>query len=335
MSNIFAAITAQSLRNCGEEPVCAHIGDAEMCTVKRHPTYRELRNQIRLGRTKTKSNLRTWESIVTLAKEGEEKEREKWLLIALDLIASNLDGWACDLAGAWHYEVSDIKSAIVEGLLQEWDGVPVGETSDKLLDAMMKHAFACARALVKFPSKETCAGDVSYWTPEISYPAESAVPASSIIDSGSVRDPDADERIRGERVGALLYRMGAMSHVKEVHKNVREGVHRRANSPVITPAQVGRTWVDGKNIYYHLSELLPQYIGFREAAKAVGLSESQASRRARSGASLFRVLWVGNNRVVTLASLMQALNIPDPVLHPDDVENGAFHAGGGADQTGQ
>ncbi|MEV7683079.1 hypothetical protein AB0O64_31705 [Streptomyces sp. NPDC088341] len=335
MSNIFAAITAQSLRNFGEEPVCAHIGDVEICTVKRHPTYRELRNQVRLGRTKTKSNLRTWETIVTLAKEGEKKEREKWLLIALDLVASNLDGWARDLARTWHYEVSDIKSVIVEGLLSKWDEVPTGETSNKLLDDMMKHAFNCARALVEPPSKETCAEDVSYWTPEVSHSTETVLLASSIIDSGSVLNPDADERIRGERVGALLHRMGAMSHVKEVHEKIREGVHRRANSPVITPAQVGRSWVDGKNIYYHFSELLPQYIAFKEAAKAVGLSESQASRRARSGASPFRVLWVGNNRVVTLASLMQALNIPDPVLHPDDVENGAFHASGGADQTDQ
>ncbi|MFJ1590118.1 hypothetical protein ACIOD0_07695 [Kitasatospora albolonga] len=194
MSNIFAAIAAQSLRNFGEEPVCAHMGDVEMCTVKRHPTYRELRKQVRLGRTKTKSNLRTWESIVTLAKEGEKREREKWLLIALDLVASNLDGWARGLARTWNYEVSDIKSAIMEGLLNKWYEAPVGETSNKLLDDMMKNAFNCARALVESPSKETCAESVSYWTPEVFRSTEIGVPASSIIDSGSVVNPDADER---------------------------------------------------------------------------------------------------------------------------------------------
>lgn len=327
MSNAFASITEQILRYCGEEPVCAHVGNVQICKIKKHLTYRELRKQVRLGRRKNTASLRLWESVVTLAREADQQGRENWLLIALDLITLHLEGWSRDLAQKWHCEISDVKSAMTEGLLEAWSSTPTGTPSNKLLSEMMNRAFIYARKLVETGSEETCADDVSYWIPESDQWNESTLRASSIVDAGTVPDPDADERIRGERVGALLQRMGAMDHAKRLHSEIRDGRRNDALAPYVTSAQVARSWADGKNLYYRFSDILPQYIGYKEAAKAVGLSESQVSRRARKGTAPFRVLWIGNTRAVAVKSLMYALEIPDPILHPDDVENGASHVG--------
>jgi hypothetical protein len=328
VSNAFTIITEQILRKCGEDPICAHVGDIQICTIKKHPTYQELRKQVHLGRSRSKASLRLWESVVTLAREGDQQEREKWLLIALDLLTLHLEGWSKEMARKWHYEVSDIRSAMTEGLLEVWSSTPGRVPSNKLLDDMMSRAFARARSLVDAGSSETCVDNIDYWIPEGLHRDDSTLRASSIIDVGTVRDPDADERIRGERVGALLQRMGAMAHAERVHSEIREGRRNPSHAPVITPSQVGRSWVDGRNLYYRFSDLLPQHIGFKEAANTVELSESQASRRSVKGSAPFRVLWIGNSRAVTVKSLMHTLEIPDPVLHPDDVENGASHIRG-------
>ncbi|WP_159029829.1 hypothetical protein [Streptomyces marincola] len=119
-----------------------------------------------------------------------------------------------------------------------------------------------------------------------------------------------------------------MAQTKALHEKLRNGCRDEEATPSITPAQVGRSWVDGKNLYYRFSDLLPEHISFSKAANAVGLSESQASRLAKKGSPLFRVHWIGNNRIVSVKSLMRTLDIPDTILHPDDVENGASHVGG-------
>ncbi|MCG7204073.1 hypothetical protein [Streptomyces arenae] len=174
-------------------------------------------------------------------------------------------------------------------------------------------------------SSETCATSSEYLIPDAAHEEDSTLRASSIIDASTVRDPDADERIHGERAGALLQRMGAMDHVKTLHEKLRSGCRDEVDSPAITPTQAGRSWVDGKNLYYRISDLLPQYIGFSEAANIVGLSESKASNMARKGSLPFRVLWIGNSRVVSVKSLMHVLGVQDSLVHPDDVENGASH----------
>ncbi|MFB7272692.1 hypothetical protein [Streptomyces sp. NPDC056244] len=325
MSNVFAIITEQILRKCGGEPICTHVGDVQICAIKKHPTYQTFRRQVRLNRKKPTASLRLWESVVTLAREGDEQEREKWLMIVLDLLTPYLEGWSKDLARKWHYEISDIRSAMIEGLLEAWSSTADGATSKKLRDTMMTRAFARARSLVDAGSSETCTDSVEFWISEGIHVGDSTLRASSIIDTGAVRDPDADERIRGERIGSLLQRMGAMDQANRLHGEIRDGSRNEAHAPTITPAQVGQSWVDGRNLYYRFSDLLPQYISFKEAANIVGFSESQASRRAGKGSLPFRVLWIGNSRVVSVKSLMHILGIQDSILHPDDVENGASH----------
>ncbi|MFB7472944.1 hypothetical protein [Kitasatospora sp. NPDC056184] len=325
MSDAFTVITDQILLRCGEAPICAHVGDVRFCTLKKHPTYQELRNKVRLGRSKSTASLRLWESVVTLAREGEPQHREKWLMIALDLLTPYFKGWSKELARNWNYEVSDIRSAMIEGLLMAWSSANGGIPPKKLQEIMMSNAFASARNLVNSGSSETCTDSVDIFIPEGDRESISTLRPSSIIDVGTVRDPDANERIRGERIGSLLQRMGAMDHATCLHRRLRDGRRDGTPAPPITPSQVGRSWVDGKNLYYRISDLLPQHIGFTMAASVLGLSEAQASRKARDGSLSFRILWAGNTRVVSVNSLMHAAGIQDSIVHPDDVENGASH----------
>lgn len=328
MRDVFALINERVLRDCDGEPICAHVGDVQACAIKNHPTYQVLREKVRLGRSKSVASLRLWESVGTLARESDQQEREKWLMILLDLLTPYFGGWSKELARKWHYKVSDIRSAMVEGALEAWFSLAGSTPAKKLLDAMMTRAFTGARGLVEAGSPETCTTSAEYLIADAAHEEDSTLRASSIIDASTVRDPDVDERIRGERTGALLQRMGAMSHAKTLHDKLRSGCRDEANTPAITPAQVGRSWADGKNLYYRISDILPQYIGFSEAANVVGLSESQASKMAGKGSLPFRVLWIVNSRAVSVKSLMRILGIQDSIAHPDDVENGASHVGG-------
>ncbi|MEV6549560.1 hypothetical protein AB0M57_12740 [Streptomyces sp. NPDC051597] len=328
MADAFTVITDQILLRYGGKPICAHVGDLRLCAMKKHPTYQELRSQVRLGRSKSTASLRLWESVVTLAREGERQQREKWLMIALDLLTPYFRGWSKELARNWNYEVSDIRSAITEGLLAAWSSTDDRTPPKKLQEIMMRNAFASARSLVNSGSPETCTDSVDAFIPEGAHESIYTLRPSSIIDVGAVRDPDANERIRGERIGSLLQRMGAMDHAAGLHSKLRDGLRDETPAPPVTPAQVGRSWVDGRNLYYRISDLLPQHIGFTKAASALGISEAQASRKARDGSLSFRILWAGNTRVVSVNSLMYALGIPDSIVHPDDVQNGASHING-------
>ncbi len=245
-------------------------------------------------------------------------------MVLLDLLTPYFYGWSKELATKWHYEVSDIRSAMMKGALETWFSMEGGTPSRKILDIMMRSAFTAARDLVTVGSSETC---TEFFTTEITHEGDSGMRASSIINARTVRDPDADERIRGERAGALFKRMGIMDHVVVFHVKLRSGCRREEDSPAITPAQMGRSWVDGRNLYYRISDLLPQHIGFNEAAAIVDFSTSKASKMAKDGSLPFRVLWIGNSRVVSVKSLMHVLGIQDSIVHPDDVENGASHVG--------
>ncbi|MEO3853252.1 hypothetical protein ABGB09_37575 [Streptomyces sp. B8F3] len=327
MRDVFTLITARVLRDCDGEPVCTHVGDVQVCAIKSHPAYQVLRDKVRLGRSKSVASLRLWESVGTLAREGDQQEREKWLMILLDLLTPYFGGWSKQLALKSRYDVSDIRSAMVEGALEVWFSRAGGTPSKELLDTMMTRAFTSARKLVESGSSETCATGAEHLVADAAHGDDFTLRASSIIDASTVRDPDTDERIRGERTGALLKRMGVMGHVEILHDKLRSGCRDEVDSPAITPTQAGRSWVDGKNLYYRISDLLPQYVGFSEAASIIGLSESQASKMARKGSLPFRVLWIGNSRVVSVKSLMHIMGIQDSIVHPDDVENGASHLG--------
>ncbi|WP_445515333.1 hypothetical protein [Streptomyces sp. NEAU-174] len=152
----------------------------------------------------------------------------KWSIILLDLLTPYFGGWSKELTRTWHYDVSDIRSAMIEGALAAGFSLPSGIPSKKLLDTMMTRAFAGARGLVEAGSPETCAVSAEYVIADATHEEDSTLRASSIIDASTVRDPDANERIRGERTGSLLQRMGAMGHAKILHDKIRSGCRNEA-----------------------------------------------------------------------------------------------------------
>ncbi|WP_416479114.1 hypothetical protein [Streptomyces sp. LKA04] len=327
MRDVFTIIAERVLNECGDDPICTHVGNIQACTVRSHPTYQALRGKARLGRSKSVASMRLWESIGTLARESEPEEREKWLTIMLDLLTPNFGGWSRELAQQWQYDLSDIRSAMVEGALDAWFSAGSGAPATKLLETMKARAYGRARSLVEAGRSETSSGSADEFISNIAHENNSTLHATSIVDTGTVHDPDADERIRGERFGSLLQRMGAMSYAAALHQKIRSGCRSEADAPTITPAQVGRSWVDGKNLYYRPSDLMPQYTSFGKAAKALGVSESQATKMAKNGALPVSMVWIGNSRAVSLNSLMHVVGFPDSLVHPDDVENGASHIG--------
>ncbi|WP_329598069.1 hypothetical protein OIE43_22235 [Streptomyces pseudovenezuelae] len=328
MRDVFNLITERVLRDSGGEPICTHVGDVRACAIKVHPTYQVLRKKVRLGRSKSIASLRLWESVCTLARESGRQDQEKWLMILLDLLTPHFGRWSRELARKWQYDIFDIRSAMVHGTLEAWFSTASGAPARNLLDAMMAGAFSGARGLVGASRSETCTEGPAQLMADAACEEDSSLLASSIIDVGTVQDPDADERIRGERTGSLLQRMGAMDRAQALHEKLRSGCCHEIETPSITPTQTGRSWVDGRNLYYRMSDLLPHYIDFSKAAQVLGLSESQASRMARKGSLPFSVLWAGNSRVVAVKPLMNILGIQDSIVHPDDVENGAGHVSG-------
>jgi hypothetical protein len=62
----------------------------------------------------------------------------------------------------------------------------------------------------------------------------------------------------------------------------------------------------------------------------MGIAESAARRLIKDGDFPFPVARAGRSYKVSVRALMQFMDIPDAIVHVDDVENGAFHAGAGA-----
>lgn len=88
-----------------------------------------------------------------------------------------------------------------------------------------------------------------------------------------------------------------------------------------------RAWVDGVERYYYVSDFYPKFMRLRDAAKVMGIADSAAYRKVRGGDFPFPVNSSGQSYQVFVRALMQHMEIPDAVVHMDDVENGAGYAG--------
>ena len=90
-----------------------------------------------------------------------------------------------------------------------------------------------------------------------------------------------------------------------------------------------RAWISNPDLYYYASDLYPSFIGLREAASVMGIAESTAYRLIRTGQFPFPAARAGRSYKVSVRALMYFKDIPDAIVHVDDVENGALHASGG------
>lgn len=157
---------------------------------------------------------------------------------------------------------------------------------------------------------------------------ESATRASSVIRNIDPRDPAVAEQIRGERTGALWQRCGLIEVVNRYHEDLRAGRRQGIRSALVTELMLARTWVSGRNYYYHTSELYPKFVALPAAAEALGIAKSAAYRMVSAGSFPCLTTRIKGGIHVPTEALMYSLSIPDVVVHLDDVENGAIHAGG-------
>lgn len=324
MPDVFGHIEQHVQALCGGEPVCAHVGDIQACTVKYHPTYSELRDKAEPKTYGAPANRRLWESMVALAREDEQAEGETWQMIVLSCLLPRMRNWSVRLSREWHIDVDDVRSAMVEGLLIAWGSTRFGVRPEAVRAALLKGAFDNARRLVEIGSRESSKQHVEDCAPAWEISDGAPGQPLNIVDAAEIRDPGAAERIRGEHFGALLHRLGLMEHPRRLHAQIRAG-QRNSAAPLPDQHRATRIWLDGGNYYYWISDLLPKYVPFESAAKALGMSPAQATKAARKGE--LRPTWMGRNRVVSVRSLMQLLGIPDMIVHPDDVENGSTNTG--------
>ncbi|MFD9414181.1 helix-turn-helix transcriptional regulator [Streptomyces goshikiensis] len=158
----------------------------------------------------------------------------------------------------------------------------------------------------------------------------SAPSASSIIDINNIRDAGVAEQIRGERLGALFQGLGCFDAVQGFHDELRAGRRSGSVSRALSSSKLPRSQISNPNLYYYASDLYPSFIGIREAANVMGISNSAAHRLVRAGQFPFPVARAGRRYKISVKVLMHFKGIPDAIVHVDDIENGALHAGGGA-----
>ncbi|MEV0451374.1 hypothetical protein [Streptomyces sp. NPDC050600] len=225
-------------------------------------------------------------------------------------------------------EREELLSAMVATALEVWHGTAMGVSPRHVRDRMVKAAFATAYRLGNSTSSEYAMDDVEALTQLEALTRDSMLRASSIIDVDSIRDADVVEQLRGERVGAMFQMQGQFDVLRVFHDDLRAG-RRSGSVGQVVKSGLSRAWISDPNLYYYASDLYPSFIGLREAAGVMGIAESAAYRLVRAGQFPFPVARAGRGYKVSVKALMHFKNIPDVVVHVDDVENGALHAGGG------
>ncbi|MFI1014177.1 helix-turn-helix transcriptional regulator [Streptomyces sp. NPDC020965] len=218
---------------------------------------------------------------------------------------------------------------MVATALEVWADTVMGVPPRHVRDRMVKAAFEVAFRRGKCASSECSTDDVDIFFRPDRHSQSSSLRASSIIDINTIRDVDVAEQIRGERLGALLQGLGCFDTVRGFHDEIRAGRRSGSVSHAVKASRLSRYRVSNPNLYYYASDLYPSFIGLREAADVMGIAESAAHRLIRAGEFPFPVARAGRSYKVSVRALMHFKDIPDAVVHVDDIENGALHAGGG------
>jgi hypothetical protein len=214
--------------------------------------------------------------------------------------------------------------------LEVWADTAKGVPPRHVRDRMVKAAFEVAFQRGKTGSPEHSTDDIEVFIP-LEMPAPGpALRATSIIDVSSIRSADVAEQIRGERLGALLHGLGCFDAVQGFHEEIRAGHRSGSISQEVKASGLSRSRFSNHNLYYYASALYPSFIGLREAAGVIGVPESTAYRLIRAGQFPLPVARVGRSYKVSVRALMHFTDIPDAIVHADDIENGALHASGSA-----
>ncbi|WP_329197238.1 helix-turn-helix domain-containing protein [Streptomyces sp. NBC_01435] len=328
MPDIFDRIEWKVREIFGEELVCVHVGDVEECDIKRHPTYPKFRDQAISSGVQSASSSRLWESMIAMGRLCDLDGDDTWRLVILDCIVPCFRSLSTRISRDFQVEREEIRSAMVAAALEVWESTAMGVSPRHVRDRMVKAAFEVAFRLGNTTSPEYSMDDVEILAqPEI-FAQDSTLSASSIIDIASIRDADAAEQLGGERVGALFQVLGHFDVLRGFHDGLRTGSRKGSVSQAVRTG-LSRSWISDPNLYYYVSDLYPSFIGLREAAGVMGIAESAAYRLIRAGQFPFPAARAGRGYKISVKALMHFKNIPDAIVHVDDVENGALHASGG------
>ncbi|GHE10855.1 helix-turn-helix domain-containing protein [Streptomyces alanosinicus] len=329
MSDVFDRIEWKAREILGGGPVCVHVGDVKECDIKRHPTYSKFRDEAISAGVRSAASSRLWESMIAIGRLSDLDGDDTWRLVILDCIVPCFRSLSTKISRDFQVEREEIRSAMAVTALEVWkdtaQGVPPRHVRDRMVKASFEVAFRYGNATFgQYPMD-----DVELLIQSEIPAQDSVLKASSIIDVNSIRDADVAEQLRGERIGALFQRLGHFDAVRGFHDDLRAGRRSGSVRQVMTTSRLLRSRISGPNLYYYASDLYPPYIGLREAASVMGIAESAAHRLIRAGQFPFPAARAGRSYKISVKALMYFKEIPDVIVHVDDVENGALHASGG------
>ncbi len=330
MPDVFDQIEWKVRKILGSDPVCVHVGNVEECEIKRHPVYSKFRAEAISAGIQSASTSRLWESMIAMGRLGDLDGDDTWRLIILDCIVPCFRSLSARISQDFKVEREEVRSTMVATALEVWVDTAMGVPPRRVRDRMVKAAFEVAFRCGGVTSSEYSMDDIETFVRSEMWGQGSALRASSIIDVNSIRDADAAEQIRGERFGALLQGVGCFDYVQGFHDELRSGRRSGSVSQAVKASKLLRSWISNPNLYYYTSDLYPSFVGLREVAGVMGIAESSAHRLIRAGEFPFPVARAGRSYKVSVKALMHFMEITDSIVHVDDVENGALHAGGGA-----
>ncbi|MFJ3649907.1 helix-turn-helix transcriptional regulator [Streptomyces murinus] len=329
MVDVFDRIEWKVREIFGKGPVCVHVGDVKRCDIKRHPTYSKFRKEALSAGIRSAASSRVWESLIAMGRLSDLDGDDTWRLVILDCIVPCFRGVAARVSRDFRVEREEVQSAMVVAALEVWRDTTHGVPPRNVRDKMVKAAFEVAFRYASGASSEWSSDEIELMIQSEVFTQESALKASSVIDINSIRDADVAEQLRGERIGALFQLLGHFGVVREFHDDLRAGRRSGSVRQTMTTSMLLRSRISGPSLYYYTSDLYPPYIGLREAAAVMGVPESAAHRLIRVGQFPFPVARAGRSYKVSVKALMHFKDIPDVIVHVDDVENGALHVSGG------
>ncbi|MFB7029379.1 MULTISPECIES: helix-turn-helix domain-containing protein [unclassified Streptomyces] len=328
MGDIFDEIEWNVWKIFGTDPVCVHVGNVDECDIKRHPNYSKFRKDAVSAGVKSASSSRLWESMIAMGRLCDMDGNDTWRLVILDCITPSFRSLSTRVSRDFRADRDEIRSSMVAAALEVWVDTAAGVPPRHVRDRMVKTAFEVAFRYAKTGESEYAMDDVELFLRPESIDRDPVLKASSIIDFSTVRNVDVAEQVRGERYGALLQRRGCFDIARSFHEEIRAGHRSGSVSQAVKESMLSRFRISNSNLYYYTSDLYPSFTGLREAADVMGMAESAARRLIRTGEFPFPVARAGRSYKVSIRALMHFMEIPDAIVHADDIENGALHAGG-------
>ncbi|MFG3103262.1 helix-turn-helix transcriptional regulator [Streptomyces sp. NPDC048182] len=326
MSDAFDCVTAHVRSAFSGEPVCVHVDNAQECEIKRHHHYDDFRSKAVVERAARRTRSRLWDSMVAMGRLSDMRGDDKWRMAVVDCLTSFLRKRSEIISREFYADLEDIRSEMVAAALDTWVATEVGTPPSEVPGLMLKAAVNAAYACAKVHDNESTIGDSDVLRAQAEAPKEFTINASAVIHNANVRDPAVAEQILGESHGAKLQRFVPSHLIEAFHQDIRTGRRPSVPNRLATESMLTRTFVTGGNHYYYASDLYPTFVGLPIAAEVLGIAPSSAYRMVRAGTFPCPTTFMGRKHQVYMKALMSYLAIPDIIVHPDDVENGAAHA---------